>query len=144
LQLWRKNKQAEIEKEKMMDLATVCKIEILHNYVFRNSNPAIFGVKIAGGRAKVNLPLIDDRGEHVGRIKSLQVDKSGVEEAKEGQELALAIPGIMFDRRLKDIKYLYADISEKQFKKFKDNKELLSASELKVLHEISLIKKFSD
>lgn len=142
LQLWRKEKQAEIEKEKLMELATVCKIEILHNYMFRNSNPAIFGVRILAGKAKAGIPLIDDKGEEVARIKSLQTDKAGVEEAKEGQELALALPGIMFDRRLKDVKYLYSNISEKQFKKFKEHKDLLSASELKVLQEIANIKKF--
>ena len=76
------------------------------------------------------------------RIKSIKLDKSGVETAKEGQELALALPGIYFDRRLKEVKYLYSNISEKQFKKFKENKSLLSSSELKVLQEISAIKKF--
>lgn len=142
LAIWRKEKQAEIEKEKLMQLSTICKLEILPNYVFRNSNPAIFGVKVIAGKAKVGLPLIDDKGEEVARIKSLQHEKSSVDIAKEGQELALALPGIAFDRRLKDVKYLYANISEKQFKQFKENKDLLSASELKVLQEISLIKKF--
>jgi len=138
LQLWRKEKQTEIEKEKLMQLATICKLEILPNYVFRNSNPAIFGVKIIAGKARVGLPLIDDKGEEVARIKSLQHDKASIEVATEWQELALALSGIAFDRRLKDVKYLYANISEKQFKQFKENKDLLSASELKVLQEISL------
>ncbi len=142
LSLYRKEKQAEIEKDKLMQLATVCKLEILPNYVFRNSNPAIFGVRVIAGRAKVGIPLIDDKGIDVARIKSLQLDKSSVNEAKEGQELALALPGVAFDRRLKDVKYLYANISDKQFKQFKENKELLSAGELKVLQEISVIKKF--
>ena len=142
LQIWRKEKQAEIEKDKLMELATICKIEVLHNYIFRNSNPAIFGVRILAGKAKNSLPLIDDKGEEVARIKSIQLDKINVEEAKEGQELALALPGTMFDRRMKDVKYLYSNISEKQFKKFKENKDLLSSSELKALQEIALIKKF--
>lgn len=142
LQLWRKETQSKIEKERLMSLATVCKLEILPNYIFRNSNPAIFGVKVIAGKVIVGLPLIDEFGNEVARIKSLQLDKSGVNEAHEGQEVAMALPGIMFDRRLNDIKHLYADISEKQFKQFKENKDLLSASELKVLQEISLIKKF--
>lgn len=142
LALYRKNKQAEIEKEKLMQLAAVCKLEILPTYVFKNSNPAIFGVRVLAGKAKVGIHLIDDRGEQVARIKSLQHDKASVEEGREGQELAMALPGIYFDRRLKDIKYLYADMSDKQFKKFKDSKELLTTQELKTLQEISVIKKF--
>ncbi len=141
LQKWRKEKSAEIEKEKLMGLATICKLEILNQYVFRNSNPAIFGVKVLAGKARTGIPLIDNNGEEVARIKSLQHDKATVNEAMQGQEIAMALPGITFDRRLKDIKYLYANLSEKQFRAFKDNKELLSADEMRVLGEIADIKR---
>ncbi|MBI2632706.1 translation initiation factor IF-2, partial [Candidatus Pacearchaeota archaeon] len=137
---WRKKKQGEIEKERLLGLATICKLEILPKYIFRNSNPAIFGVRILTGKIKINIPLIDENGEEVARVKSLQLDKSSVERGSEGQELAMALPGIAFDRRLKDIKFLYTNISDSQFKEFKKNKDLLSSSELKTLQEISLIK----
>ena len=140
LQLWRRERQEKIEKEKLLGLATICKLEILHKYVFRNSNPTIFGIRVLAGKAKIGIPLIDENGEEVARIKSLQLDKAGVSEAKEGQELALALPGIAFDRRLKDVKHLYADISERQFKAFRQNKDLLTGNELKVLQEIADIK----
>ena len=138
--LWRKEREAEIVREKMLGLATICKMEILHKYVFRNSNPAIFGVKILGGKARINLPIIDDLGEQVSRVKSLQADKSTVDEASEGQELAIAFPGIAFDRRLKENTCLYSDISESQFKEFKKNKDLLTGHELQILQEIMVIK----
>ena len=142
LQSWRKQKQTALEKEKLMELASICKLEILNNHVFRNSNPAIFGVRVLAGKVKVGIPLIDDKGESVARINSMQLDKSSVNESKEGDELAIALPGTAFDRRLKEVKFLYANISEKQYKQFKENKDLLSSSELKVLQDISLIKKF--
>ena len=140
LKEWRKAKEEEILRERMMGLATICKLEILPNYVFRNLNPAIFGVKVLAGKIKVGIPLTDETGEEVARVKSLQKEKSSVNEAKEGEELAIALPGINFERRLGDKKYLYSYISDEQFKKFKKNKDLLSASELKVLDEISHIK----
>lgn len=143
VQLYRKNKQAEIEREKLMGLATICKLEILPQYVFRNSNPSIFGVKVLAGKLKVGIPMINERGEEVARVKSIQHEKATVTEATEGQELALALPGIAFDRKLKDVKYLYANISDRQFKDFKKNKELLSANELRVLQEIAVIKKIA-
>ena len=137
---WRANRQAELDKERMMALATVCKIEVLPEYVFRNSNPAIFGVRVLAGKIRVGLPLISDTGEEVARVKSLQVEKASVDEASEGQEIALALPGLSFDRHLKDIKYLYADVSERQVKIFKQNKDLLTGKELQVLEEIKQIK----
>ncbi|MEK6888491.1 MAG: translation initiation factor IF-2 [Nanoarchaeota archaeon] len=139
---WRKEKDEEIRKEKMLGLATICKLEILHQYVFRNSNPAVFGVRVLAGKAKVGIPMIDESGEEVARVKSLQEDKTSVNVAEEGKELAIALPGIQFDRVLGDKKYLYANISDKQYKEFKKNKELLTSNELRVLQEIADLKKW--
>lgn len=141
LQEWRKNKQAEIEKARLLELAQICKLEILHQYVFRNLNPAIFGVRILAGKLKTGLNLIDDKGEEIARVKSIQLDKSSVSEATEGQEVALALPGVNFERRLKETKFLYSNLSASQFKKFKDNKDLLTQSEIKTLSEILEIKR---
>lgn len=138
---WRKNKSDAILKEKLMGLATICKLEILPQYVFRNSNPAVFGVRVSAGKAKVNIPLIDENGEQVGHVKSFQEEKTPVMEALEGKELAMSLPGITFDRQLKAVKYLYSDISEQQFKQFKKNKDILMESELRVLNEIMNIKR---
>ncbi|MEK6928953.1 MAG: translation initiation factor IF-2 [Nanoarchaeota archaeon] len=140
LQTWRKQREEEIIKGKMLGLATICKIEILSQHIFRNSNPAIFGVKILGGKIKTGIPLIDEKGEYVARVKSLQKEKGSINEAKEGDELAIALPGIAFDRRLKEIKYLYSDISEFHFKQFRKNKELLSGKEKRILDEIESLK----
>lgn len=138
---WRQKKNEELLREKMLGLATICKLEILPLYVFRNSSPAIFGVRVKIGKAKVGIPLINDKGEQIAHIKSLQHEKSSVAEATEGQELAMALPGVTFDRQLKETKFLYVDITESQFKQFKKNKDLLSASELSVLEEIAQMKR---
>jgi translation initiation factor 5B len=138
---WRKEKSREIEKNRLMGLSTICKIEILNQYVFRNSNPAIFGVKIIGGKLISMLPLIDDNNEKIGNIKNVQSENKSVHEAYEGQEVAISIPGVNFERQLKEKKYLYSELSEHQFKQFKKNKDLLSSSEIKVLQEIADIKR---
>lgn len=138
---WRTQKAAEIEKARLMELAQITKLEILHQYVFRNLNPAIFGVRVLAGKVTTGLPLIDDQGESLARVKSLQLERDSVREATENQEVALALPGVNFERKLKNIKYLYSDLSEKQFKSFKKNKDLLSQSEIKTLQEIAEIKR---
>ena len=144
LQLFREEKSKEIEKERLMSMFKVCKIEILHNYVFRNTSPAIFGVRIVAGKLVNRLEIIDDSGESIGRIKNIQSENKSVEEATHGMEVAISIPGTNFERKIKDKKFLYVDISEKQFKKFKENKDLLLSDELKVLQEIKQIKESKD
>ncbi len=138
---FRKEKAQEIEKARLMQLATICKLKILHQYVFRNSNPAIFGVKVETGKLITNLNLIDDTNEKVGRTKNIQSENKPVEQATHGMEVAISIPGINFERKLKDKTFLYSDISESQFKTFKKNKDLLSPDEIKTLSEIAEIKK---
>ncbi|MBI2451504.1 translation initiation factor IF-2 [Candidatus Pacearchaeota archaeon] len=140
LQKWRGEKAKEIERERMLSLAPICKLEILKNYVFRNSNPAIFGVKVVGGKLKVGARLIDESGEEIARVKSIQMDKKSAQEVSEGKEVAIALPGIYFDRKIGEKRFLYSELTANQFKNFKKNKDLLSSNELKVLQEIADIK----
>jgi len=141
LEEFRLEKSKEIEKIRLMGLATICKLEILNQYVFRNSNPAIFGVKVLAGKLKKDLNLINEQGEKIARVKNIQSDKKSVDEAKQDMEVAVSLPGINFERVLGDKKYLYTDISESQFKTFKKNKDLLSENEKKILQELAEIKR---
>lgn len=138
---FRNEKRKEIEKKKLMELTTLCKLKILHQYVFRNTKPAIFGVRVEAGKLTPNCNLMDENEERIGRTKNIESDKKSVEEATEGMEVAISIPGVVFDRQLKDKNFLYSDMGEKQFRDFKKNKELLTSSEMKVLAEIADIKR---
>ncbi|MFH1585298.1 MAG: translation initiation factor IF-2 [archaeon] len=140
---FRKEKSKEIEKKRLMGLTTLCKLKVLHQYVFRNTKPAIFGVKIEAGRLISGLNLIDEKGEKIGRIKNIQSENKSVEEATEGMEIAVSIPGVNFERQIKNTKLLYSNISESQFRNFKKNKDLLSQNEIKILQEIAEIKRQS-
>jgi translation initiation factor 5B len=138
---WRLGKQKDIEKKRLMELTTICKIRILHQYVFRNTSPAIFGVKVEAGKLKQQINFIDEKGEKVGKIKNIQSEKKSVQEANEGMEVAISMPGVNFERIMKDKNYLYSDIGESQFRTFKKNKDLLSGGEMKILQEIAEIKR---
>jgi len=142
LEEFRTKKRAEIERNRLLELSTICKLEILPQYVFRNSNPAIFGVKILSGKLTTHIQLIDDNDNNIARVKAIQAEKQSVSEALEGQEIALSLPGVNYERQLKDdTRFLYSQVSENQFKKFKENKDLLSSSEISTLQEIAEIKR---
>ena len=139
---FRAEKTKEIEKKRLMQLTTIFKIKILPQYVFRNTNPAIFGIKVEAGKLIKGLNLISAEGEKIGKIKNIQSQNKSVEQVNEGMEVAISVPGTNFERKLKDKNFLYSDITESQFKNFKKNKDLLNPNELKVLQEIAEIKKF--
>ena len=141
LKKYQDEKRKEIEKEKLLSLASICKLEILHNFVFHNSKPAIFGVRVLAGKIKPNIELINNQEERIGRVKNIQEEKNSIQEAPEGREVAISLPGVTFDRQLKETNFLYADLGEKQFRELKKNKDLLTQQELSVLQEISQIKR---
>jgi len=138
---WRKKKQTEIEKERLMGLSTICKLEILPQYVFRNTKPAIFGVRVVGGKLIKNLSMIDENDEKIGNIKNIQHDKKSVEESKEGDEVAISISNLNYERQLKEKRFLFTNLGENQFKEFKKNKDLLSGNEISIIKEIADIKR---
>ncbi len=138
---FRQEKQKEIEKRRLMELASVCKLGIFHQYVFRNSNPAIFGVNVEAGKLKQNTIMINEKNEKIGQIKNIQSENKPVPEATQNMEVAISIPGVNFERQLKDTQKLYSNISSSQFKKLKENKDLLSQAEIKALQEIAEIKR---
>ena len=137
----KEDKRKEIERKRILGLSPLCKLKILKEHVFRNTNPAIFGVRVEAGKLIQRLQMIDESGERVGKIKNMQSENKAVEVASEGQELAISVPGINFERRLGDKNFLYSDIAESQFRNFKKNKDLLSSNELRILQEIDEIKR---
>ena len=141
LQKWQEETRKNIEKERLLGLASIFKLEILSSYIFHNSNPAIFGVRVLSGKLKQNVPLINEKGQDIARIKNVQAENKSVEQAEPGMEVAISLPGITFDRQLKTSKFLYSDLTENQFRAFKKNKDLLSGNEVSVLREIADIKR---
>lgn len=139
---FKNEKLNQIERQKLQELPSLAKITIL-DFVFRNSNPAVFGVKIDAGILKQELSMINSNNEKIGRIKQMQEEKNNIQSAEKGKEIAVSIPGVNFERQLKVGESLYSDLAESQFRKFKENKSLLSEDEKKVLMEIASIKRKS-
>lgn len=140
LEKWREDKLKEIERKKLDELPAISKIKIL-DFVFRNSNPAVFGVEIKGGILKKGERFINQSDKKIGQIKEIQEDKNNVREATQGKEVAISVPGVNFERELKVGESLYTNLSETEFRKFKKHKDLLTSNEKSVLQEIAQIKR---
>lgn len=140
LEKWKENKMKELERQKLDELPAISKITIL-DFVFRNSNPAVFGVKVEGGILKKGERFINKDDEKVGQIKEIQEDKNNVQKVTGGKEAAISIPGVNFERQLKTDESLYTNLSETEFRKFKKYKDLLTSSEKSILQEIATIKR---
>ncbi len=138
---FREERRKEIEKERLLGLSSIGKVKLLKQHVFKNTNPAIFGIRVVSGKIIPGLRMVDQQGEEVGKIKNIQMENKSVSEASEGTELAVSMPGVNYERRMKTVDFIYTDLTEAQFKNFKKNKDILSSSELSLLQEIAEIKR---
>jgi len=138
---FQKEKTNEIKKERLLGLTSICKLQILPQYVFRNSNPAVFGVKVEAGKLKHNIHLINEDNKSIAKVRDIQENQNKIQEATQGMEIAMSLPGTNFERQLTETKNLYSDLSEKQFRHFKDNKDLLTQEEIQTLQKIADIKR---
>ena len=137
---WRLEKGQEISRKKLEVLSMPCKLKVLR-FMFRQSKPAIFGVKIEAGNLRPEINLINSSGEKIDRVKAVQSEGKGVQLAKKGQEVAISLPHITYGRQVKENDILYSELSESEFRKLKENKSLLTSDEMNVLREISEIKR---
>jgi translation initiation factor 5B len=140
LEEWKDQKLKNIERKKLEELPTISKIKVL-DFVFRNSSPAVFGVEIMGGTLKKRERFINKDDTKIGQVKEIQEDKNTVQEAKRGKEVAISIPGINFERQITTGEFLYTNLSETEFRKFKEHKDILSSEEKTILQEIASVKR---
>ncbi|MCK4650466.1 translation initiation factor IF-2 [Candidatus Pacearchaeota archaeon] len=140
LEKYKTEKLREIERKKLAELPTICKLTIL-DFVFRNSSPAVFGVKVQSGILKNKERFINRDDKKIGQIKEIQEDKKSAQKVLAGKEVAISMPGVNFERQLSIGEHLYTNLSETQFRKFKEHKSLLSSEEKAILQEIAQIKR---
>ena len=138
---WKEEKQKEKEKEALSGLTQPCKIEFLRGYVFRQNNPAVFGVEVLAGKLKTGTRLMKASGEKIGKqlgtVKSIEHEKENVNLVESGKQVAISVEGVTIGRQVEEGDILYSFLTEEEFRTFKDNKQLLSHQEKAVLQEIS-------
>jgi translation initiation factor 5B len=119
-------------------------IKALPNSFFRVSSPAVFGIEVKLGRIKPGYVLINDKGEVIGKIKEIQTEKTKLEVAKKGDEVAISVDGPTLGRQIKEGQLLYTRITDADEKLLLGNfSNLIDNDEKELLKKIIEIKKLS-
>lgn len=140
---WLVKKKAELEQERHKEFTYPGMIRFLPQYVFRVSHPAVIGIRVLGGRIKTGVKLIKEDGKSIGSIKSIQSENKPLEEAIQGQEVAISIEGVTVGRQIKGDDILFTDLSATEAKKLKEL-DTLNTDEKDVLNKIFEIKRKTD
>ncbi len=138
---WREEERKKMEAKELEKVPRACKVQILPGCIFRQSNPAVVGVRVVGGVLQANISLMKKDGSRASYIKSIQMHNATIPEAKKDDEVAISIPEIVVGRQIHENDLLYADLEEQHFLKLKQLKKYLKEDEIEVLKEIAEIKR---
>ncbi len=105
-----------LEKKRYETIIKPGRFMILPNCTFRQSKPAVVGVRVLGGVIKTSLEVMKEDGAVVGKIKGIQENNENIGEASTRKEVAVAIEGPTVGRQIKEGDILYIDVPEKHAK----------------------------
>ena len=138
---WIMVKREQVKAESLSSIIRPGKIEIIPQYIFRQSKPAVVGVNVHGV-IKPRIGLMTADNKRVGTILQIQDRSVNIDEATTGMEVAVSIRGPTVGRQIKDDDVLYVDMLDSQIlairKKFMGD---LTQPELEVYDEIVQIKR---
>ncbi len=139
---WVDETKRQSETDKRSAFSFPAKFTILPNCVFRASKPAIVGVRVLAGRIRPGENLIGTDGRDLGRIKSIRIGEDAQKEAKQGDEVAVAIEGITIGRQADEGDIIYVDLIESGYKQLQSID--LTVDERMAMDETVAIKRLED
>ena len=132
---WKEERKKAIDAATRENLIYPGKLLYLENHTFRNKGPAIVGMRVLGGRVHLGQRLMKVDGTAVGQIRSLRSRSSEeLKEAKQGEEVAVAIMGPTVGRHIEELEQFYVDIPESHVPRLA--KVELTELEKEILEEI--------
>ncbi len=127
------------------EITPICKFTFLKGYIFRNSGPAVFGIRVDVGKVRQKIPIMNKQGKKIGQVHQLQDGKKSISTATQGQEVACSIQDVTVGRQIveEDVFYSLPKSSEAKLlvERFSHK---LSAEEQAALNEILEIQRKQD
>ena len=140
---WRDERKRQLEEASRKAIAYPAKLLFLPDYVFRASKPAIFGVRVLAGRIRSGQNVMREDGRSLGRVKSIRSGEKSLEEARQGQEVAIAVDGVTVGRQVKGGDVLYVELTEEEARTLRKKGEL-GHDERETLDQLCAIKRKED
>ena len=142
---WVDDDKADEENSVFKELTPISKFTFLKGFVFRNNNPAVFGIRVDVGQLRQKIPFMNKTGKKIGIIHQLQHDGKTVSVVKTGQEVACSVQNITIGRQIVEEDVFYTLPSSSDAKQLiKRFMHKLSSEETNVLNEIIEIQRVID
>lgn len=89
------------------ELTPISKFTFLKGFIFRNKDPAVFGIRVDVGTLRQKVSFMNEKGKKIGQIHQLQEDKKTVESVKAGSEVACSVQGVTIGRQINEEEVFY-------------------------------------
>jgi translation initiation factor 5B len=142
---WKDEQKRLQEKQRFEHVVMPAKIRLLPDCVFRQSNPAVVGVRVLGGKLRSDVNLIHMDGKKVGHLKTMQLRQESIREADAGLEVAISIEGATVGRQVSVGDDLFVDIPERHVKVLeREMIKTLNISTQEILGEYTAMRRKGD
>jgi translation initiation factor 5B len=139
---WKDEQKRIAERQQFEHVMMPAKIRLLPDCVFRQSNPAVVGVRVLSGKLRSDVDLIKTDGKKVGHLKSMQARQETIREADAGLEVAISIEGATVGRQVNVGDDLFVDVPERHVKVLeREMLKNLNVSTQEVLLEFTKLKR---
>ncbi|RME31565.1 translation initiation factor IF-2 [Candidatus Woesearchaeota archaeon] len=138
---WRDAQRTAMQQEALAKLTPVCKLEILQNCLFRQSNPAIVGVEVLAGTLRTGTRLMKLDGTRVAAVKAIQQEQKNLVKAEKGFQVAISLPGAVVGRHIDEHDILLSELDESEFRAYKEYRDILNAEQKELLKQLAEIKR---
>lgn len=137
---WKQELKEKQRKRKLESISRPAKIRLMPDHVFRSSNPAVVGTEIIDGVLSSGSKIMNEDGDVIGSVKSIQEQNESVDKAVKGDEVAVSISGATVGRNVEEGEILLSDINSTDYSILKELDDMLSAGEKHVLDQIVELK----
>jgi translation initiation factor 5B len=137
---WVEERTAELEEDRRDQIVHPGKFKVLPDHTFRMSKPAIVGVRVLAGRIRPGQRILLNDGRVVGPIKSIREEDKSLDEAKAGDEVAIALAGVTAGRQVEEGGTYHVNLPEGDASILRSEGGL-NPNELDVLDEVCQIKR---
>jgi translation initiation factor 5B len=142
---WVEEDTANVDDAIFAEFTPISKFTFLKGYVFRNNNPAVFGIRVDVGTLRQKIPFMNKDGRKIGIVHQLQHEGKTVTSAKTGQEVACSVQDVTIGRQIFEDEVYYTLPHSNEAKQIlKKYMYKISPEEQKVLNEIVEIQRKKD
>ncbi len=142
---WVQEDTAHEEDAIFAELTPISKFTFLKGYVFRNNDPAVFGIRIDAGELRQKVQFMRKDGKKIGTIHQLQHEGKTIVSAKTSQEVACSVQNITIGRQIQEEDEFFTLPKSNEAKQLLDRfASKLSPEQFALLNEIVEIQRKKD